>query len=111
MDEPTTGLHFEEVERLVGVLNQLVKGGNTVVVIEHNLELIKCADFLVDLGPEAGEQGGRIVAQGTPEEVAQAAGESHTAAFLKPYLTPPGSEKGGLGGNKEGNLHSPNAGV
>jgi excinuclease ABC subunit A len=85
LDEPTTGLHFEDVRRLLEVLQALVETGNTVVVIEHNLEVIKVADWIVDLGPEGGDGGGRIVAQGTPEAVAQTDG-SHTGAFLHPYL-------------------------
>jgi len=86
LDEPTTGLHLEEVGRLVDVLNQLVSAGNSVVVIEHNLELIKCADHVIDLGPEAGDQGGRVIAQGTPEALLSFQESSHTAAFLRPYL-------------------------
>ncbi|MCW8086145.1 excinuclease ABC subunit UvrA [Sabulicella glaciei] len=85
LDEPTTGLHFEDVRKLLEVLHALVKGGNTVIVIEHNLEVIKTADWVLDLGPEGGEGGGRIVAQGTPEEVA-ANPESHTGRFLRPIL-------------------------
>ncbi|WP_375596046.1 excinuclease ABC subunit UvrA [Algihabitans albus] len=85
LDEPTTGLHFEDVRRLLEVLQALVESGNTVVVIEHNLEVIKVADWIIDLGPEGGDGGGRIVAQGTPEEVAASEG-SYTGAFLAPYL-------------------------
>ena len=85
LDEPTTGLHFEDVRKLLEVLHALVAAGNTVLVIEHNLEVIKTADWILDLGPEGGEGGGRIVAQGTPEEVA-AAPESHTGRFLAPLL-------------------------
>jgi len=85
LDEPTTGLHFEDVRKLLEVLHALVATGNTVVVIEHNLEVIKTADWVLDLGPEGGEGGGRIVAQGTPEDVA-AAPESHTGRFLGPIL-------------------------
>jgi len=85
LDEPTTGLHFEDVRKLLEVLHRLVEQGNSVVVIEHNLEVIKTADWIVDLGPEGGDGGGRIVAQGTPEEVAETAG-SHTGAYLRPYL-------------------------
>ena len=85
LDEPTTGLHFEDVRQLLGVLQRLVDTGNTVLVIEHNLDVIKCADHIVDLGPEGGLRGGTIVAQGTPEEVAQVEG-SHTGAFLKRML-------------------------
>jgi excinuclease ABC subunit A len=85
LDEPTTGLHFEDVRKLLEVLHALVATGNTVVVIEHNLEVIKTADWVLDLGPEGGEGGGRIVAQGTPEQVA-AEPESHTGRFLGPIL-------------------------
>jgi excinuclease ABC subunit A len=86
LDEPTTGLHFADIECLLGVLSRLVEAGNTVLVIEHNLDVIKSADFLVDLGPEGGAEGGRIVASGTPEEVARRAGESHTGRFLRDWL-------------------------
>jgi excinuclease ABC subunit A len=82
LDEPTTGLHFEDVKRLLGVLHKLVDQGNTVLVIEHNLDVIKTADWLIDMGPEGGNGGGRVVATGTPEEVAATAG-SHTGRFLK----------------------------
>ena len=85
LDEPTTGLHFEDVRKLLEVLHALVAQGNTVVVIEHNLEVIKTADWLLDLGPEGGEGGGRVVAEGTPETVAACA-ESHTGRFLRPLL-------------------------
>jgi excinuclease ABC subunit A len=85
LDEPTTGLHFEDVRLLLEVLHRLVDKGNSVLVIEHNLDVIKTADWIIDLGPEGGDQGGEIVAQGTPEEVAQAAA-SHTAAFLRRAL-------------------------
>jgi excinuclease ABC subunit A len=85
LDEPTTGLHFEDVRKLLEVLHALVETGNTVLVIEHNLEVIKTADWLIDLGPEGGDGGGRIVATGTPEEVAEVA-ESHTGHYLRPYL-------------------------
>jgi excinuclease ABC subunit A len=88
LDEPTTGLHFEDVRKLLEVLHTLVDQGNTVVVIEHNLEVIKTADWLLDLGPEGGDGGGRIVAEGTPEDVA-ANPESHTGKFLAPMLLPP----------------------
>ena len=85
LDEPTTGLHFEDTRKLLDVLNKLVAQGNTVVVIEHNLDVIKSADHLIDLGPEGGEAGGRIVAEGTPEEVAKCSG-SFTAVFLAKIL-------------------------
>ncbi|MDM7935553.1 MAG: excinuclease ABC subunit UvrA, partial [Methanothrix sp.] len=85
LDEPTTGLHFEDVKRLIAVLDELVAMGNTVVVIEHNLDVIKSADYIIDLGPEGGDAGGRIVAEGTPEEVAEVA-ESHTGRFLRERL-------------------------
>jgi excinuclease ABC subunit A len=86
LDEPTTGLHFEDVRKLLEVLHQLVDQGNTVVVIEHNLEVIKTADWIIDLGPEGGDKGGRIVATGTPEKVAETPG-SYTGQYLAPYLT------------------------
>jgi excinuclease ABC subunit A len=85
LDEPTVGLHFEDVKKLVEILQKLVDHGNTVVVIEHNLDLIKCADYLVDIGPEGGVGGGEIVAKGTPEEVAKNS-KSHTGHYLKKVL-------------------------
>lgn len=85
LDEPTTGLHFEDIRRLLGVLNRLVDAGNTVIVIEHNLDVIKTADWIVDMGPEGGSGGGTVVATGTPEEVAKVE-ESHTGAFLRKIL-------------------------
>jgi len=85
LDEPTTGLHFEDIKMLLKVLNRLVDLGNTVVIIEHNLDVIKVADYLIDLGPEGGDAGGRIVAAGTPEEVAKVKG-SYTGKFLKEIL-------------------------
>ena len=85
LDEPTTGLHFEDVRQLLEVLERLVDAGNTVLVIEHNLDVIKCADRIIDLGPEGGDRGGTVVAQGTPEEVAQVEG-SYTGAFVKKML-------------------------
>ena len=81
LDEPTTGLHFADIEKLLHVLNRLVDSGNTVVVIEHNLDVIKTADYLIDLGPEGGSGGGLVVAQGTPEQVSQVKA-SHTGHFL-----------------------------
>jgi excinuclease ABC subunit A len=85
LDEPTTGLHFDDVKKLISVLDDLVAKGNTVVVIEHNLDVIKCADYVIDLGPEGGSAGGRIVAAGTPEEVA-AVEASQTGRYLKTRL-------------------------
>ena len=85
LDEPTTGLHFHDVKKLITVLNTLVDKGNTVVVIEHNLEVIKNADYIIDLGPEGGEEGGRIVAMGPPEEIAKN-DESYTGKELKVVL-------------------------
>ena len=85
LDEPTTGLHSEDVKRLIGVLDRLVDGGNTVVVIEHNLDVIKVADHVIDLGPEGGDGGGQIIAEGTPEEVAEAEG-SYTGKYLREKL-------------------------
>ncbi|MDA8391568.1 MAG: excinuclease ABC subunit UvrA [Actinomycetota bacterium] len=85
LDEPTTGLHFEDVRKLLGVLSRLVDAGNTVIVIEHNLDVIKCADWIVDLGPEGGDGGGSLVVEGTPEQVASCA-SSHTGRFLAPLL-------------------------
>jgi excinuclease ABC subunit A len=87
LDEPTTGLHFADVQRLLDVLGRLVDAGNTVVVIEHNLDVIKTADYLIDLGPEGGEEGGEVVATGTPEEVAAVAG-SYTGSFLAGLVEP-----------------------
>lgn len=85
LDEPTTGLHFADVKRLIYVLNQLVEKGNTVIVIEHNLDMIKTADWIIDLGPEGGDKGGRVVASGTPEDVAKVKG-SYTGQYLKKML-------------------------
>ncbi|HVE74294.1 MAG TPA: excinuclease ABC subunit A, partial [Mycobacteriales bacterium] len=85
LDEPTTGLHFEDIRKLLGLLGRLVDHGNTVIVIEHNLDVIKTADWVIDMGPEGGSGGGMVVATGTPEEVAQVAG-SHTGRFLLPAL-------------------------
>jgi excinuclease ABC subunit A len=92
LDEPTTGLHFEDVRKLLEVLHALVEQGNTVVVIEHNLEVIKTADHVVDLGPEGGDGGGRVIASGTPEEVAATAG-SYTGEYLARVLAPPISDE------------------
>jgi excinuclease ABC subunit A len=87
LDEPTTGLHFAEIQRLLEVLNRLVDAGNTVIVIEHNLDVIKSADYIIDLGPEGGDQGGEVIAHGTPEQVA-ASPHSYTGEFLKKALRP-----------------------
>ena len=87
LDEPTTGLHFDDVRALLEVLHELVDAGNTVIVIEHNLDVIKTADWIVDIGPEGGDGGGEIVAEGTPEEVA-AMERSHTGRYLRTMLTP-----------------------
>ena len=86
LDEPTTGLHFEDVRKLLEVLHELVDQGNTVLVIEHNLDVIKTADWIIDIGPEGGDGGGQVVAEGTPEQVAEVAG-SHTGRYLKPMLS------------------------
>jgi excinuclease ABC subunit A len=85
LDEPTTGLHFDDIKKLLGVLQRLVDGGNTVIVIEHNLDVIKTADWVIDLGPEGGSRGGAVVATGTPEELAMA-DDSYTGQFLKKIL-------------------------
>ena len=85
LDEPTTGLHFADVEKLLVVLQRLADAGHTLVVIEHNLDVVKCADWLIDLGPEGGERGGTIIAAGTPEQVAATAA-SYTGRYLKPIL-------------------------
>ena len=85
MDEPTTGLHFHDIDKLLNILHALRDKGNTIVVIEHNLDVIKTADWVIDLGPEGGKGGGLIIAEGTPEEVAEVK-ESYTGIFLKPML-------------------------
>jgi excinuclease ABC subunit A len=87
LDEPTTGLHFEDIRKLLGVLTRLVEAGNTVIVIEHNLDVIKTADWIVDLGPEGGDGGGQVVVEGTPEHVAKTP-DSHTGRFLAKVLSP-----------------------
>jgi excinuclease ABC subunit A len=92
LDEPTTGLHFHDVAKLLEVLHELVASGNTVVVIEHNLEVIKTADWIIDLGPEGGDGGGEIVAAGPPEAVVKEK-RSYTGAFLKPVLARRGVER------------------
>lgn len=87
LDEPTTGLHFEDIRKLMLVIQGLVDKGNSVLIIEHNLDVIKAADWIVDMGPEGGAGGGQVVAQGTPEDVA-AVEASHTGKFLKELLAP-----------------------
>ena len=113
LDEPTTGLHFHDIELLLTVLHRLRDHGNTVVVIEHNHDVIKTADWIVDLGPEGGAGGGRVVAEGSPEEVVRVAA-SHTGRYLRPTLeaharhaekSPPGaSPKAGRGRKAAGDL-------
>ena len=85
LDEPTTGLHFADIKRLLSVLNRLTDSGNSVVVIEHNLDVIKTADYIIDLGPEGGDGGGQVIATGTPEEIAST--DTYTGQFLKQMLT------------------------
>ena len=85
LDEPTTGLHFEDVRKLIGILHRLTDAGNTVIVIEHNLDVIKNADYIIDMGPEGGDGGGTVIATGTPEEVAKIK-ESYTGQFIKKML-------------------------
>jgi excinuclease ABC subunit A len=87
LDEPTTGLHFADIERLLNVLHRLVDAGNTVVVIEHNLDVLKTADHIIDLGPEGGDKGGQVVAAGTPEEIVRNP-RSYTGQYLKRVLDP-----------------------
>ncbi|MBI1350782.1 MAG: excinuclease ABC subunit UvrA [Actinomycetales bacterium] len=94
LDEPTTGLHFEDIRKLLGVLHSLVDKGNTVIVIEHNLDVIKTADWIIDMGPEGGSGGGTVVTTGTPEDVASVA-SSHTGAFLRPLLSVPAASAAG----------------
>ena len=85
LDEPTTGLHFADVHKLVDILQRLTEGGNTVVVIEHNLDVIKTADYIIDIGPEGGDKGGTVIATGTPEEIAKKK-KSYTGQYVKKYL-------------------------
>ena len=93
LDEPTTGLHFEDIRKLLLVLNGLVDKGNTVITIEHNLDVIKAADWLIDMGPEGGSKGGLVLAAGSPEEVAEVR-ESHTGQFLRHVLGLTGEPRG-----------------
>ncbi len=86
LDEPTTGLHFHDVNKLINVLNDLIDKGNTIIVIEHNLDVVKSADYIIDLGPEGGDEGGKIIAQGTPEKVAKVKG-SYTGKYLARILS------------------------
>jgi excinuclease ABC subunit A len=104
LDEPTTGLHFADIQRLLEVLQKLVDAGNSIVVIEHNLDVIKVSDWLIDLGPEGGDEGGRLIAVGTPEEIA-ATPQSHTGRFLAEMLTPaaPKPTRRRVAGSKNGN--------
>ena len=92
LDEPTTGLHFDDIQKLLGALRKLLEGGASLLVIEHNLDVIKSADWLIDLGPEGGEGGGRVVAAGTPEQVARNA-QSYTGQFLQRVLQSNGEKR------------------
>jgi excinuclease ABC subunit A len=85
LDEPTVGLHYHDVRKLIEILQRLVQAGNTVVVIEHNMDLVKCSDYIIDIGPEGGDKGGNIIAKGTPEEVANNK-NSYTGHYLKKVL-------------------------
>ena len=84
-DEPTTGLHFHDIKRLLQAFNALVDKGHTVIIVEHNMEVIKCADYVIDLGPDAGDAGGQLIFEGTPQELAQCE-HSHTGHFLKQHM-------------------------
>lgn len=86
LDEPTTGLHPYDVNKLIKILNQIVDNGSTVIVIEHNLDVIKCADYIIDLGPDGGDKGGKVIARGTPEQIIDDAKKSYTAKYLKQML-------------------------
>jgi excinuclease ABC subunit A len=92
LDEPTTGLHLDDVKKLLGVLHRLVDAGNTVLVVEHHLDVVKCADHVIDLGPEGGEAGGEIVAEGPPEAIVQTPG-SYTGKFLAEVLPKPNGKR------------------
>lgn len=89
-DEPTTGLHFHDIKKLLAAFDSLIQRGHTLVIIEHNLDVIKCADYIIDLGPEGGQAGGQLVACGTPEEIARCK-ESYTGRFLREKLKSPTS--------------------
>ena len=84
-DEPTTGLHFHDINKLLGAFDALIRRGHTVVVVEHNMDVVKCADWVIDLGPEGGDAGGNLVFEGRPEDLIGCA-ESHTAQYLKPLM-------------------------
>ena len=101
LDEPTTGLHFDDVRQLLVVLSQLVDRGNTVIVIEHNLDVMKTADWMIDLGPDGGAGGGEIVATGTPEQIAEIEG-NHTGIHLRPLLRKSKSEDANASGHTPG---------
>jgi excinuclease ABC subunit A len=94
LDEPTTGLHMDDIQKLLSVISRLVDSGNTVIIIEHNLDVIKSADHIIDLGPEGGDDGGYIIGSGTPEEISQIPG-SHTGQFLRKLLFPPSQAASG----------------
>src|SRR5690606_27490944 len=93
LDEPTTGLHFDDIRKLLDVLHRLVDLGNTVVVIEHNLDVVKTADWIIDMGPEAGEEGGRVIAEGTPEQIVESADDGVRSAALSNGKKPRRSKK------------------
>jgi excinuclease ABC subunit A len=95
LDEPTTGLHFADIQKLLEVLNRLVEQGNTVLIIEHNLDVIKTGDWVIDLGPEGGDAGGRVMAVGTPEDIAAQAETSYTGQFLRGVVGPDNGATGG----------------
>ena len=97
LDEPTTGLHFDDVSKLLEVLHRLTDLGNSIIIIEHNMDVIRNADWIIDLGPEGGEEGGRVVAQGTPEQVARVK-KSYTGQILAKVLRKPSNSKGGSAG-------------
>jgi excinuclease ABC subunit A len=110
LDEPTTGLHFEDVRKLLGVLDRLVEQGNTVIVIEHNLDVIKNSDWVIDMGPEGGNGGGAVVAVGTPEDIAVAEG-SHTGRYLRDVLDHVGEQTGDRAAPRRASAATSAAGV